>query len=78
MAAKQITRKSSGARRIAAIVFLIAVAPSDIFPGQNSLSLSAYEPYRPVDALHFRGGMIRRARGSKAFFEMLFPRLACL
>jgi ubiquinone/menaquinone biosynthesis C-methylase UbiE len=44
---------------------VVCALGSDIFPGQNLLSQSAYEPYRRAAALHFRGGMIRRANVSR-------------
>ena len=52
MAAKQIAPKSSQARRIAAIVFLIAVVPTVLFAlrtyGSFRLLRSAYEAGAPM------------------------------
>jgi membrane protein DedA with SNARE-associated domain len=60
MAVKQITRKSSRARRIAAIVFLIAVAPTLFFGlrtyGSFRLLRSAYEAGAPMTS-SIRGWM---------------------
>ena len=55
---------------------VVCASGADIFPGQNSLSQSAYEPYRPADALHFHGGMIRRGNVFKASSVRLLPRSA--